>query len=445
MSLPSRVSIILLSASLVAGCGGFSEPAATKSVSSANESIRVMVVKPERATIKRSTEQPGQIQAFETTPVHARIGGYVKTVAVNIGDRVKVGQVLAALDVPEVEAEAQQKLALVEQAEADRTLSLASVEVKKSSVTSARAKAAEVQATTRRTVADVSRWEAEAARIEQLARESAVTGSLRDETRSKLEASKAAADEAKAQVRSAEAALEEARSELDKAKADVAASAAKVKVARAEAKRLDAMLGFARVKAPYDGVVTRRHVDPGHLTVPGGVAEPLFVVARTDVVTVVVAVPEAEAALIDVNDAAKIRIQSLGGREVEGKVTRTSWALDLGNRSLRVEIDLPNPDGILRPGLYAYATIVVAERSDALTLPATAIVRDGAKTSCAVVKEGKARRVPVRLGLSDGTRIEILEGVAAGDDVVLAGGDALVEGQAVQTVVSEKPADATKR
>ncbi len=436
---------VVLFASGVMGCDQPPQPSTKNSAGAPlSDTLRVTVLKPERMTIRRTTEQPGQIQAFETTPVHARIGGYVKMVTVNIGDRVKAGQLLAELDVPEVEAEARQKVAAVEQARADRSQAEAAVAVAKSAVATAQAKAAEVQATTRRTVADVSRWEAEAARIEQLARESAVTGSLRDETRSKLEAARAAADEAKAHVRSAEAALDEARSALDKSKADSASSTVKIKVAKADQSRVEAMLGFAKITAPYDGVVTRRHIDPGHLTVPGGTGEPLFVVARTEVVSVVVAVPEVESALVESGDPAKIRIQSLAGREVSGKVARTSWALDQGTRSLRVEIDLPNADGALRPGMYAYTTIVASERADVLTLPVSAIIREPGKAYCVVAEEGKARRRPLRVGLSDGIRIEILEGLATGVTVIASGAD-LAEGQAVQLVPQEKPAEPPKK
>ncbi len=431
--------MIVLFVSVASSCDRSSQFSAKNSAgASSPDTVRVTVLNPERMTIRRTTEQPGQIQAFETTPIHARIVGYVNMVAVNIGDRVKAGQLLAKLDVPEVEAEALQKVAAVEQSQADRSQAEAAVAVAKSAVATAQAKAAEVQATTRRTVADVSRWDAEAARIEQLARESAVTGSLRDETRSKLEAARAAADEARAHVRSAEAALDEARSALDKSKADSASSTAKIKVAKADQNRIEAMLGFAKITAPYEGVVIRRHVDPGHLTISGGTGESLFVLARTEVVSVVVAVPEAESALVEPGDPAKIRIQSLAGREVSGKVARTSWALDQGTRSLRVEIDLTNADGTLRPGMYAYTTIVVAEHPDVLTLPLSAVIREPGKAYCVVAEEGKARRRPLRIGLSDGIRIEILEGIATKDAVIASGAD-LAEGQDVQPVPHEQP------
>jgi hypothetical protein len=161
------------------------------------------------------------------------------------------------------------------------------------------------------------------------------------------------------------------RASLDRARSDVVAAEAGISVARSDARRAEALLGYTRIVAPFDGVVTRRNVDAGHLTVPGGQGEPLFIVARSDLVTVTVGVPELFAAAVDPGDSARVRLQAIPGRTFEGKVTRTAYALDTKSRTLRVEIDLPNPVGKLHPGLYAYATIILDEHRDALTLPAS--------------------------------------------------------------------------
>jgi RND family efflux transporter MFP subunit len=427
------------------GCGQLPEAAPARAAQAAQDAMRVTTARALRATVRRTTEQPGQVEAFESTPVHARLAGYVRTVAVDIGDRVKKGQLLAELDVPEIEAEVGQKRAEVEQAEADRAQADAAVGVARAVVENALAKTVEVAATARRTEADVVRWQAEANRIEQLTRESAVTESLRDETRSKLESARAAHEESGAKIHSAQAALAEARAGLEKARADVATAAARIKVATAEARRALAQFSYARIVAPFDGVITRRHVDTGHLTVPGGTAIPLFVVDRDDRVTVSVDVPESDASQVDPGDPVRVRLQALDGRVVQGKVTRISWALDQGTRTLRAEIDLENPSGVLRPGFYAYATIVEDERKDALTVPLPALVRDASATYCMAVVGGRVRRIQVRPGLSDGTRVQILEGLAEGDVVVAANADSLADGQPVQTSQSENSAKPTQK
>ena len=99
------------------------------------------------------------------------------------------------------------------------------------------------------------------------------------------------------------------------------------------------------------------------------------------------------------------------GKTVEGTVTRTSWSLDPRTRTLRVEIDIPNPGGTLRPGLYAYATVIAEEHKDVLTVPATAVVQEKDKAYCVIVVAGKAVRRPIEVGLSDGTRTEVVSGL----------------------------------
>ncbi len=240
-------------------------------------------------------------------------------------------------------------------------------------------------------------------------------------------------------MKSAEVALVQARAALDRARADVAAAAAAIDVAQADAGHARAMLGYARIEAPLDGVVTRRNVDTGDLTQPGADGPPLFVVARSDVVTITVDVPEAFAAEVNPGDRASVTLQAMKGRVVEGKVSRISWALDPKTRTIRVEIDIPNPGGRLRPGLYAYATIVAEEHPDVLTVPTAAIVEENGKARCVVVVDGKAARRSIVLGLNDGTRAEVVSGLAGDEAVVKANAASLADGQPVQVTETATP------
>src|SRR5512135_972739 len=365
-----------------AGCERSSEKKAGRS---AQPVMRVEVVQPERHTVQRTVGEPGQLEADETTPIHAKIAGYVKDWTVNIGTEIKTGQVLAELWVPEMEADLQEKRAAVEQAVARRAQAEAAVKVAQAAVTSAEAKIAEVRAGIARADADLTRWQLEYRRVEQLLQERAMTGTLVDETRNKLKSAEAARDEVRARVKSAEAALSEARSELDKARSDVVAVAASIDVARSEARHAEAMLGHARIEAPFDGIITRRNVDTGHLTRPGSDSAPLFVAARSDIVTIVVDIPETYSTDVNPGDRALVKLQAMKDRTVEGKVTRTAWALEPKTRTIRVEIDIPNPGAKLRPGLYAYATVIVQEHRDVLTVPTTAIVSEQGKDYCVAV------------------------------------------------------------
>jgi multidrug efflux pump subunit AcrA (membrane-fusion protein) len=391
-------------------------------------------VRPERATVRRSTEQPGQIEAYEETTIYARVSGYVQKWNVDIGAKVAKGQVLAVISVPDLDAEAELKQATVEESEAKLAQAKASQEVAHANLASTQAKLVEVRAGIKRVDADLARWQAEYKRVEQLHNERALTGSLVDETRSKLGASESAREEVYAQVKSAEAAVRHGEAMLDKARSDVTAAAAGIKVARSEARRVQALQNFATIVAPYDGVITRRHVDVGDLTEPGSHGQPLFVVARDDVVRISVGVPEMYATQVEAGDRVLVHLQAITGNDFEGKVTRTSWTLDAKNRTLRTEIDLENPKGTLRPGLYAYATIMVDEHADVLTVPSTALVREDSRTFCVAVADGKAVRRPVSVGLEDGTRAEILSGLQPNDAVVKAYASALSDGQLVEVI-----------
>lgn len=429
---PVMLACLVAQVALNSGCGTSSVESPARAGSPAI--ARVATIVPERMTIRRITEQPGQIEAIEVTPIHAKLTGYVKSVSADIGDRVKKGQVLAELHVPEVEADLKQKRAMVEQAQAEARQSEASLAVAKAGVASAEAKVFEIQAGIRRAESDVTRWQSEFARVQQLAQERALTGSLVDETRSKLGAAQASLDEVKAKVKSSEAALAESRALLDKARSDIVAAISHIDVARFEAERADAMASYRKLEAPFDGVVTRRKVDTGQLITPGNGVDPLFVVARADLVTIAVGVPEADAPFVNPGDPAQVRLLALDDRKFDGKVTRTAWALENSTRTLLAEIDLASPNDLLRPGLYAYATINAEEHKNALTLPTTAIIKDAGKAFCVTVKDKVARRKEIKLGLTEGKRTEVLSGLSEGEAVVEANSSSLVDGQAVEQI-----------
>jgi HlyD family secretion protein len=437
---PASAIGLVIVAAIGSSAPGCARPTAAEGgPAGTHAATKVEVVKPVRQAVRRAVEEPGQIESSEVTPIHAKLSGYARNVAVDIGDHVKKGQVLTELWAPEVEADLQQKRASVEQAESRRVQAAAAVEVAQAGLTSAGAKLTEVQAGVKKYEAELARWQSEFVRTEQLASERAVTGSVLDEARSKVRAAEAARDAVRAAVKSSEAALSEARSLLDKARADAVAAAAGIDVARAEAHRAEVLLGYARVEAPYDGVVTRRHVATGHLTVEGPHGEPLFVLARTDVVSFVVGVPETYAAAVEPGDRAQVKIQALGGRTIDGRVSRTAYVLDAATRTLRVEIDVPNADGTLRPGLYVNATVVVDEHPDVLTVPETALAREAGRASCVVVADGHARRRPVELGLSDGTRTEVVSGLNGDEAVVKVNTGSLIDGQPVVPVEPPPP------
>jgi RND family efflux transporter MFP subunit len=383
--------------------------------------------------------EPGELQAFETTAIHARVPGYVKAWTVNIGTHVKKGQVLAELSVPELEADVRQKKAAVAQAVAKYKLAEATVQVAKANIAGADKKLEEARAGVKRAEAELAYQQSQTRRAAELVKDSAVTESFLDETRSKLHAAEATVAEVHAQVETAEVAVTQARAARDQASADLGAAAAAIDVAKEDARHSEALLGYARIEAPFDGVVTQRNVDSGALIQPGADQLPLYMIARSDIMTIWIAIPEAFAPTVNPGDRAQVTLQAIPGRIIQGTVTRISWAVDPKVRTLRAEIDIPNPEAKLQPGLYAYATVIAEEHPDVLTVPASAVVNQQGQAYCVAVVAGKAVRRPIRVGLSDGARTEVVSGLAGTEAVVKANAASLTDGQAVEVIQPDVP------
>jgi RND family efflux transporter MFP subunit len=191
---------------------------------------------------------------------------------------------------------------------------------------------------------------------------------------------------------------------------------ANLAVWKAEWEEEVAWFGYSRITAPFDGIVTQRNVHTGHFLQPANsgttskMAEPLFVVMRTDIMRVVVQVPEYDAPLIRDGADAVVRLQAYRGHDIKCKVTRSSWSLDNETRTLRTEIFLDNTDPVhkLEPGMYANVSIT-ADLPDTLTLPSETILTDGNKHYCFMLQDGKAKRVNVRLGIANDTTTQILK------------------------------------
>lgn len=394
----------------------------------------VAAAKPERKTISLSTTQPGQIEAFEQTPLFAKVAGYVEELLADIGDVVKKDQVLIRISVPELTDDLHQKEALVAQAEAEIKQAESTIAACRAAAETAQSRIVEAEAGIGRVTADVDRWKSEHARMKELAAKGSVTKKLEDETLNELRSAEAATHEAAAKAQSARTGYYEAQANIGKAEADKVAADARLQVARAELARAKTMLAYTEIKAPYAGTVTRRMADSGHYVYPasGTESKPLMVVSRSDIVRIFVDVPELEASQVNDGDPASVRVQALGGKEFDAKVARTSWTLLASNHSLRAEIDVPNPEGVLRPGMYAAVTIRLEERPSAIVIPLTAIMRDGTLASCWVVNAGKLQRQAITLGLRSGTNVEVVSGLDEHVLVVLKQPELLREGQQVQ-------------
>src|SRR3989442_459143 len=210
----------------------------------------------------------------------------------------------------------------------------------------------------------------------------------------------------------------------------------KLDVAKANLERNETLLGFTKITAPFSGTVVRRMVDPGAFipsATSGSAAQNAAIVTVMDFskVRVQVAVPEPEVPFVAKDSPVKVTVDELPGRAFEGRVTRYAYALDDATKTMLTEIELANPKGELRPGMFATVKLVVERKSDALLVPLDALVVEKTKNSVFTVGDGKAKKVSVKVGFNDGVSAEIVEGINPGEPVILVGKQTLIEGQAV--------------
>jgi RND family efflux transporter MFP subunit len=228
------------------------------------------------------------------------------------------------------------------------------------------------------------------------------------------------------------------------AKQDVDVAEAAAKGAKHVMENRRTLLAYTKVYAPFTGVITARFADPGALIQSGATtasqAVPLFTLMDLDTLRIYVSVPQEAAMLAKPGIPAIITTKELAGQELRATITRTTNALDPATRTLLVEIDLPNPDHRLQPGMFVTATLILQEHPQVFAIPPAALLTNANGKAVFIVEEGRAKRVPVRTGLDDGVWIEITEGLREDMDVVVVGKSGLTDGQPVQATLSNLPA-----
>ena len=219
--------------------------------------------------------------------------------------------------------------------------------------------------------------------------------------------------------------------------ATVKAAKANVAAQRANVGQLEQLVSFGKVYAPYDGTITRRLVDVGTLVNAGAgtSAAALFEIASTDPMEAFVDVPQVFAPSVRVGTEAKIAVRNFRGRVFIGRVTRTAGALDPASRTLRTEVDLPNPNGELLAGMYVDVSLDVTVSHQVVRVPSSAIIADSRGVHVAVVDgSGKVQLVAVTTGLDNGTTIDVVAGLSGGEKVMAAPPGGVTDGMQVQAV-----------
>lgn len=347
----------------------------------------VAVVPVTTGEIYREVSFDAELRPYKEIELHARATGYLDKMLVDAGDVVKEGQLIAALDVPELTFDLQN-----------------------------------AEATERRTKADMEKFTAayDEAHLALTRLESA------DKAQPNLIA-KQDVDSARLRDQSAKAALESAKEEQN--------------VAAASTKRFKAMLGYTQISAPFEGVITRRYQDPGALIQAGTSSGslPLVRLSQVDLLRVAFPVSVSYVAGVKVGDEAEIRIPS-PGKKFTARISRVSQKVETATRTMEAQIDLPNKDNALIAGVYATVVLKIDRRNDALVLPVEAIARDKGTASVYLVnKENKIEAKNIIVGTESPTHLEVKEGLAAGDLVMVGSRAQFSHGQTVQPKQVELP------
>jgi RND family efflux transporter MFP subunit len=378
---------------------------------------------------------------YEQTDLTARVVGYVRKINVDIGDRVKgprydsngrqveEGQVLAELWLPEMVEELKQKEALIAQAKVDVKQSEAAWAVAAANVKTAEAAVREAEAGRVRAVAQETLWTREHQRLRRLT-SGVVTETDVDKARMEMEAAQAMRGEVEAKVLSMKAARDESAVKRDKAEADVAAAKARIPVAEANRDQVRAMLQYAKLTAPYDGVITKLNVHTGAYITDRVGQQPLFTIVRTDKLRVTVDVPERDVRFLKAENVVQVDLDALPGKKFACEISRFAPVLGAGKK-VRVEVHIPNADGALYPGMYGHAVVVLEHKKRALTVPTTCLSTDEKGPFVFTVVDGKAKQQHVGVGINDGRKAEITSGLTGGEEIIAAGKDLVHDDQSV--------------
>jgi RND family efflux transporter MFP subunit len=366
---------------------------------SAESALPAAVAVAKRSTVSNSFSVAGEFVPYQEVELHAKVAGYIRKINVDIGDHVNTGEVLAVLEVPELNAQV--------------TGAEAGVQHSKQEILRLKSEVA-------RANADHDSVHTAAERLQQVFK-----------TQPGLIAQQEL-DDVLAKDRASEAQVEAAKSALAAAQEGLAGS-------QATREQVGAMQEYSRILAPFNGVVTWRYADTGSLIQAGtsnSNSLPVVKVAQVKVLRLRLPVPESVASHVGIGTKADIHVQATG-EHLTGKVARLTDSFDRSTRTMQVEVDVPNRNNKLAPGMYADVSLLLDNRQGALTVPVQALNRENDKTTVYLVNQ--QNRIEVReihTGLEEPNRVEVLAGLNAGDRVIVGNFAAYRNGQLVNPKVS---------
>ena len=387
---PNSISFLIAAVCLLLfGYGAWRLISGTKApTATASQSKVVPVVKVGREDLQTDATLQAEFLPYQDIAVHAKVSGYVSMIRVDIGDRVKQGDLLATLEIPELQD---------------------NINKAKASVSATEQEIAKAQA-------DYDNQRQIDQRLADVAKAHPNMVAQQD------------LDTAKSKEVAAQGALGEAQQHRDEA--------------QAELRRLNTLAAYEKITAPFDGIITQRFADVGSLIQAGTSSNtqalPLVQLAQDDLLRLRFPVPEAQTPLIENGKKVEVTVPALN-RTFAGTVTRYAWLINRSTRTMTTEVDIENPQGIIKAGMYAYVKLPLQVASQAVAVPLQALTVGDDPTVFVLTKEGRLQERKVKVGLRTPYKAQILGGLDEGDAVVVGNRAGLVAGEKVEPKFVELP------
>jgi RND family efflux transporter MFP subunit len=413
-------STLALAALTSSGCNKANESGKTSRTTAPTP---VAIAKVARADLAREVNFDAEFRPFQDIDLHAKVAGFVQTMNVDVGDLVKAGQLLATIEVPELNEDIQRANATVRRAQSD--------------VVKAQADALRAEEDIRRAEADIRRAQASHEEVKQtLARLNAVAkerpGLVAQQEIDTAQSKERTAD---AQTAAAQAAHSGSRAAAAATRAAIAALKEQVQVAEAELSKLQAKQTFTKITAPFSGIISKRYADVGDMVrgglSPSGPAVPLVRLVNQDKLRLVFPVSSSFVAKVKPGDELEVRIASLG-RTIPAKVSRITREVDANTRTMETQVDVQNTDGSLYPGMYAAVAMRLDRKQNVLAVPLTALARGKQVTVFLVKPDNTLEEREVKLGLEAPDKAEVLAGLVEGDSVLVGSRSQVKPGQKIE-------------
>ena len=391
--------------------------------------VVVGVVKPIVKDLDVKLAYTADVLPLQQVSVFAKVTGYIKRLGADLGDFVKEGQLLVEVDAPELNAALEGARASVSQAES-------SLNVAESNLASAQAAVISQQANLVKAQAVAKNDGRNADRFNSLHEQGFIAAMERDNAKTNAESSQAGLNAAQAQLDVAKVQVETARSQVALAKSNVDGARASMKIAQTN-------LDNTRITAPFAGYISQRNLYSGasvNSQAAGTSNSSIGIMVLQDlrIVKVQVEVQERDISRVKIGSVAKVYVDAYPGRVFDAKAVRIVHALDPRTRTLGVEMEITNTDGVLKPGMYARVELVIDHHPKAVLIENEAIRNEGDVTVVFVVNQGVVSRKVINVGVTQGTLVEVTKGLTGAEQVIVEGKELVREGQKVRAEVAKK-------